>query len=85
LREPCEATSCGSDGASFKGAYVRGIAVLNGVSNGRYSTYLRRQADTAWTANRTSFDVYGLRWAGPLDRTDAASQHSALDLLNAAP
>jgi predicted alpha-1,6-mannanase (GH76 family) len=85
LREPCEATDCGADGASFKGAYVRGIGALNRVTRGRYSAYLRRQADRAYADNRTSFDVYGLRWAGPLERTDAASQHSALDLLNAAP
>ncbi|MFF2324671.1 MULTISPECIES: glycoside hydrolase family 76 protein [unclassified Streptomyces] len=86
LHEPYEpdGTGCTSDGDSFKGAYVRGLGILNKELPDRpYSAYLDRQASTLY-ANRNSLDQYGPHWAGAFTVTGNGCQHSALDLLNAA-
>jgi hypothetical protein len=85
LREPNESDSCNNDGASFKGAAIRGLGALNTAVGGAYNTYLSRNADGAYGTDRNSLDAYGPHWAGPFTQTDHRCQHSALDLLNAAP
>jgi hypothetical protein len=85
LREPNESDTCGGDGASFKGAAIRGLGVLNAATGGAYNDYLRRNADSNYTRNRDTLDAYGSHWAGPFVRTNHGCQHSVLDLLNATP
>jgi hypothetical protein len=85
MREPNEPDACSGDGVSFKGAAIRGLGVLNGVTGGAYNGYLQRNADSAYAGDRDSLDSYGSHWAGPFRGTNHGCQHSALDLLNAAP
>ncbi len=85
LREPNEPDACSGDGASFKGAAIRGLGVLNAAVGGAYNTYLTRNADSAYGHDRDSLDMYGSHWAGPFAGTNHSCQHSALDLLDAAP
>jgi hypothetical protein len=85
LREPNESDSCNNDGASFKGAAIRGLGALNTAVGGAYNTYLTRNADSAFNNDRTTLGTYGPHWAGPFTATNHGCQHSALDLLNAAP
>ncbi|MGA5300868.1 glycoside hydrolase family 76 protein [Nucisporomicrobium flavum] len=85
LREPNEPDQCSGDGVTFKGAFIRGLGVLNAAVGRPYDAYLRRQADSAYAKDRNSFDAYGSHWAGPYVSTNHSCQHSVLDLLNAAP
>ncbi|MCO8273645.1 glycoside hydrolase family 76 protein [Actinoplanes sp. TRM 88003] len=84
LREPGEGDSCQGDQPSWKGAYARGLGVLNRATGGAYNAYLQRQATSAYTTNRNALDEYGIHWAGPFVPSAHACQHAALDLLNAA-
>jgi len=80
-----EGDSCVGDGASFKGAFVRGLAELSRVlSNHPYHDYLEKNAQSAYDHCRNNADQYSGHWAGPVKDTSPGCQHSALDLMNAA-
>lgn len=79
LTEPCE-PSCGADGPTFKGVYVRNLGELNAALVGRpYQRYLRHQATESYLHARNRFDQYGLWWAGPIVGLSAATQQSGAE------
>ncbi|MBD2021723.1 hypothetical protein H6F43_16200 [Leptolyngbya sp. FACHB-36] len=86
LQEPCETDSdCGADGAQFKGIFIRNLAYLyQTIQKPSYKTFITRNADAIWAQNRNDANQFGLRWAGPFDRADAARQSAAMDAINAA-
>lgn len=85
LTDPCEGSgTCVVDGATFKGADVRGLGQLNAaLPDHPYTAYLTRQAATMYQRDRMAGDTYGQHWAGPPDLANPARQGSAVDLLTA--
>jgi len=85
LIEPCEHADCGGDAPSFKGSFIRNFGELDRYLPGRpYLNYLKKQTDSMYANGRNSLDQYSVHWAGPFDKADAASQHSALEAFTAA-
>jgi len=84
LHEPGESDACNNDGASFKGAYIRGLRDLDKqLSDHPYNGYLDTQANAAHANDRNALDSYGPHWNGPLTGTGYGCQQSALDALTA--
>ena len=85
LTDPCELGGwCVVDGATFKGADIRGLAALNrALPDHPHSSYLTHQATTMYEDDRMAGDVYGQHWAGAPDASNPARQGSAVDLLTA--
>jgi predicted alpha-1,6-mannanase (GH76 family) len=82
LVDPCSA-SCGGDGSSFKGIFVRNLYELarkQGTS--AYNGFMATQANSIMTRDSNSDAQCGYRWEGPLDSIDYARQQSCLDALN---
>jgi len=85
LREPCEPSNCGADGIQFKGVFMRNLYYLYQTTNKQaYKDFIIQNANSIWSHSRNSANQFGLDWAGPLDRADAARQSSAMDAINAA-
>ncbi len=87
LAEPCEpaAAGCNEDQAQFKGIFVRYLYDFWLRSRQpAYRAFILANARSVWDHSKNAADQFGLRWAGPFDRADAARQSSALDALIAA-
>jgi predicted alpha-1,6-mannanase (GH76 family) len=73
------------DRPQFKGIFVRNLYDLYQQSaRPAYHEFIRDNARSIWTYDRNSRNQFGLHWAGPFDKADAARQSAALDVLNAA-
>lgn len=84
LREPCE-PNCGADGPQFKGIFIRNLSYLyQTVGKPTYKNFIIQNANSIWAQNRNQASQFGLSWAGPFDKADAARQSAALDAVNAA-
>jgi predicted alpha-1,6-mannanase (GH76 family) len=87
LTEPHEAATRNrdQDRPQFKGIFVRNLHDFYRVSpRPAYRAFIQRNARSIVTSNQNGRGQFGLRWAGPFDRADAARQSSALDALIAA-
>lgn len=82
LTDVCEPVGkCGVDGPVFKGVLASALGDLNrSLADRPYSAWLDRQAETAWTRDRTTGGLYGLSWRGPVDGTSFSRQASAVAL-----
>lgn len=89
------ATSTDANTPMFKGAYIRGLMMLNnalasadGTTAGPYSCYLAKQSAVAYRNARNPADQYGYLWAGPWttpNQPTSGQQGSSLFLANAGP
>ena len=87
LVEPREAETAPDDRdrPQFKGIFVRYLYDFSRRSaEPGYRDFILANARSLWERSRNADDQFGLHWAGPFDRADAARQTSALDVLNAA-
>jgi predicted alpha-1,6-mannanase (GH76 family) len=85
LIEPCEATGCDSNGAQFKGIFMRNLGYLYQVDqNEAYQRFIRHNVDSLWQRARNEQNQIGVHWSGPFDSADASRQSSAAHTINAA-
>jgi predicted alpha-1,6-mannanase (GH76 family) len=92
LTESCDATTttCDDNQKQFKGIFVRYLAELaTATGSATYRTFLAKQANTLWSADRDSLDHVGERWAGQNPAaepnvSDWRTQASGLDAVDAA-
>ncbi|KAF2116690.1 glycoside hydrolase [Lophiotrema nucula] len=73
-------------GALFKGAFVRNLALLIGNAGGvdNFKSFLKKNADSAWAKDKNGDGVFGPRWQGPDGDANTASHAAGVDLLVAA-
>lgn len=86
LHDPCE-PNCGTDGAQFKGVFMRNLQVLQQASpDPTYLTFIANNAKSIWANDRNpKNNELSVNWAGPfIAPANASTQSSALDALVAA-
>ncbi|PSN69042.1 Six-hairpin glycosidase [Corynespora cassiicola Philippines] len=72
-------------GAQFKGAFVRGLASLNGNERQQaFTDFLKKNADSAWDKAKNANGIIGSDWRGPADNAGTTSHASGIDVLSAA-
>ncbi len=85
LIEPCEATGCDSNGAQFKGIFMRNLGYLYRANRKEaYQAFIRHNVDSLWQRARNEQNQIGVHWSGPFDSADASRQSSAAHAINAA-
>jgi predicted alpha-1,6-mannanase (GH76 family) len=85
LIEPCEATGCDSNGAQFKGIFMRNLHHLYQTHpKDSYRAFIQRNVDSLWSRARNEQNQIGVHWSGPFDSADASRQSSAAHAINAA-
>jgi len=85
LTEPCESYSqgCDDDQARFKGIFMKNLEVLyKKVGNTSYQQFMQSNARSVWANSQNESGQFGVKWAGPFDRTSPTIQASAIDTLN---
>ncbi|KAH8196584.1 hypothetical protein TruAng_009242 [Truncatella angustata] len=84
LYEGCE-PDCGSDGAQFKGIFMRNLKYLQEVApKASYKAFIMQNAESIWDNDRDNQTQLGVTWTGPYTTASAGTQSSALDALLAA-
>jgi predicted alpha-1,6-mannanase (GH76 family) len=85
LIEPCEATGCDSNGAQFKGIFMRNLGYLYQADQKEaYRAFIRHNVDSLWQRARNEQNQIGVHWSGPFESADASRQSSAVHAINAA-
>ncbi|KAI0598320.1 glycosyl hydrolase [Biscogniauxia sp. FL1348] len=81
LYEGCE-PDCGSDGAQFKGIFMRNLMYLQQVApRDIFKNFILTNADAIWANNRDASGKLGPTWNGPFSDATAGTHSSALDVL----
>ncbi|KAF2462980.1 Six-hairpin glycosidase [Lindgomyces ingoldianus] len=80
-----DSSSLDEQGAQFKGVFVRGLIRLHQQSPTQsFSTFLKTNADSLWSKDKTGDGVLGPLWQGPAANANAASHAAGIDCLVAA-
>ncbi|KAF2036417.1 Six-hairpin glycosidase [Setomelanomma holmii] len=84
LTEPVSG-SLDEQGAQFKGAFVRGLATLNGnEGQASFADFLKKNAASAWSQGKVNGGVIVDRWQGGSSNANTASHAAGIDVLVAA-